>query len=143
MRRCLTTPLIGVVVVITTLASCRREKNKSLADTSELLFQKSEQLIRVYIDSIKNAKDSLALYSIIKNFDGKITNLNYEFPPDADLAMSEEENDSLITLYKKLEAIKAHQDSIVMNKILTDSLNTTEKDSTLISSTTASHIPSN
>lgn len=143
MRRCLTPPLIGVVVVITTLASCRREENKSLADTSELLFQKSEQLIRVYIDSIKNAKDSLALYSIIKNFDGKITNLNYEFPPDADLAMSEEENDSLITLYKKLEAIKAHQDSIVMNKILTDSLNTTEKDSTLISATTASHIPNN
>lgn len=140
---------IGVSVFLTLLAiissSCKREEKDSLSDTSQMLFQKSEQLLRVYIDSIKNAKDSLALNNIIKNFDGKITNLNYDFPPDTDLGMSEEENDSLITLYKKLEKVKAKQDSIVMKRVAPkDTINVTEKDSTYLNSATpASHNQNN
>lgn len=111
-----------MTVSIFFLSSCVGKKNNSLPDESGELFKKSEQLIRLYIDSITTAKDSTGLINIISNFDSKITNLNYSFPPDTDLKMSEQENDSLIHLFRKLENAKQRQDSIIMKKVPKDSL---------------------
>lgn len=104
------------------LMSCNTNEKKVVADSSELLFQKSVDLINLYLDSIQAAKDSLQYEIIVRNFNWKITSLNYDFPPDTDLLLSEEENDSLIKLYKKLERVKLHKDSIIMNRIKQDSV---------------------
>lgn len=80
------------------------------------------QLLNTYIDSIENCTDSLTLQNLRRNFDNKITSLNFEFPPDTDLDMSEEENDSLIVLYKKMKSSILHRDSVIMRKIPLDSL---------------------
>lgn len=75
-------------------------------------------MIDVYIDSIIQAPDSSALQQIFSNFNTKITTLNYEFPSDTDLELTEEENDSLIRMHKRLVMARMHMDS-VLNKALT------------------------
>ncbi|MDE5976118.1 MAG: hypothetical protein K2M10_06605 [Muribaculaceae bacterium] len=113
--------------------SCNTNDKKEVTDSSGLLFQKSVDLINLYVDSIRNAKDSLQFQTIVRNFNWKITTLNYDFPPDTDLLLSEEENDSLIKLYKKLERVKMHQDSVVMNRIRPDSISESIKSDSIVS----------
>ncbi len=114
--------ILSYIFLLLLSGGCKKSGESGASDPSNLLFNKSESLIRLYIDSVKNATDSLKLYEIISHFDNKMTNLNYEFPPDTDLMMSEEENDSLIKLYKKWEKVKARQDSIVMKRLPSDSV---------------------
>ena len=123
-----------MTVSIFFLSSCVGKKSNSIPDESGELFKKSEQLIRLYIDSITTAKDSTSLINIINNFDSKITNLNYSFPPDTDLKMSEQENDSLIHLFKKLENAKQRQDSIIMKKFPKDSLSNNSENMLVVDS---------
>lgn len=104
------------------LSSCIHADSNEKNDESNLLFRKSVQLLNTYIDSIENCTDSLTLQNLRRNFDNKITSLNFEFPPDTDLDMSEEENDSLIVLYKKMKSSILHRDSVIMRKIPLDSL---------------------
>lgn len=104
------------------LNSCGSAENQEKPDTSDLLFLKSVALIKQYTDSINNCSDSLSLQYLIRNFDNKITALNFEFPPDTDLGMSEEENDSLITLFKQMKSLVNRRDSVIMNRIPVDSL---------------------
>lgn len=120
--------ILSYIFLLLLSGGCKKSGESGSADPSNLLFNKSEALIRLYIDSVKNATDSLKLYEIISHFDNKMTNLNYEFPPDTDLMMSEEENDSLIKLYKKWEKVKAKQDSIVMKRLPSDSVSVQKKD---------------
>lgn len=103
-------------------ASCSGGGDDGSHDAASRLFAKSEHLLRTYIDSIENARDSATLQSVVHNFDGRITAVNYEFPPDTDLKMTEEENDSLIKLYQRMERVRQHRDSVVMHKIPNDSV---------------------
>ncbi len=91
--------------VILSGSSCRRNTANEHPDIARQLFMKSMYLTEQYIDSMENASDSTSLLNIVENFNAKITKLNYQFPPDTDYNLSEEENDSLIRMFKHLEAI--------------------------------------
>lgn len=99
-------------------SSCASKNNSDDHDMAYHLFLKSVRMIDVYIDSIIQAPDSSALQQIFSNFNTKITTLNYEFPSDTDLELTEEENDSLIRMHKRLVMARMHMDS-VLNKALT------------------------
>lgn len=111
--------------------SCSSNEKTDDHDVAHLLFEKSVRMIEVYIDSLKNAPDSAALQQISINFNTKMTTLNYEFPPDTDLELNEDENDSLIRMHKRLVKTRLQRDSILMNRIKTDSLNNPEKTDSL------------
>lgn len=95
---------------------------------AELLFQKSARMIEVYIDSISQAPDSAAIKNISQNFNIKLTALNYEFPPDTDLRLNEEENDSLIRMHKRFNEAKRKRIYAILHGELNDSLSVSNKD---------------
>lgn len=86
------------------LCACNGNKNHDNNEAARQLFLKSKHLTEEYIDSIQHAADSLAVSRMVENFNVKLTTVNYQFPPDTDLDLTEEENDSLIRMFTRFGA---------------------------------------
>lgn len=80
------------------------------------LFAKSKALIELYTDSVKNVADSASFLRMINAFDNKLSKVNFQFPPDTDLDLTFEENDTIIRMLDKyveiVEKKRAEIDSI-------------------------------
>lgn len=87
------------------LASCHVEQNDSGKGMAHQLFAKSVSLVKVYTDSIGSVNDSASFNRMREDFDEKMAKINFQFPPDTDLNMTEEENDSLIKMLDRLVKI--------------------------------------
>lgn len=94
-----------VILGMTFMFSCHGNKNQGNHEVARQLFMKSMYLTEEYIDSLENAKDSASVSMMVEHFNLKITTVNYQFPPDTDLDLSEEENDSLIRMFKRMDSI--------------------------------------
>lgn len=127
MRTILTTAILAM----TLLPSCHHNNNQGNHEVARQLFMKSMYLTEEYIDSLEQARDSASINRIVENFNLKITTVNYQFPPDTDLELSEEENDSLIRMFKRMDSTvekklkafagKSASDSIAADSIAVDS----------------------
>lgn len=87
----LTLSLAGIIVS----SGCKKEFSDNRKIDATNLYTKSLLLIQNYIDSLENSNDSVEVKRIAEKFDSKFTALNYEFPPETDLKMTEESNDSI------------------------------------------------
>ena len=127
----------AAILAMTILPSCHRNNNKGNHEVARQLFMKSMYLTEEYIDSLDQARDSASINRIVENFNLKITTVNYEFPPDTDYDLSEEENDSLIRMFKRMDATvdkklktfagKTANDSIPADSIAVDSTKASPK----------------
>lgn len=91
---------------LASLCSCGEKEVKEDQIYSRQLFQDSSNEIIKYINYISCATDSTQLDSISQRFEKRITEINFSYPPDTDLNLTEEENDSLFKLLTQLEKIK-------------------------------------
>lgn len=78
--------------------SCKKDNNEEEENRATRLFQRQAALIKIYTDSMRAARDSATISRIDKNFETAQTRLNYEYPVDLFLKMSEGENDTLTNL---------------------------------------------
>ena len=84
------------------LCCCKEKKDENSNIAADKLFEKSLLLLTAYTDSLKTARDSAHVESLARAFESKINAVNFEFPPDTDLKLSQEENDSLIKMTDRL-----------------------------------------
>lgn len=78
--------------------SCRKQPDTGRAAEVRELYEKSIEIGMLYTDSLKHAKDSDAVYRLSKDFDDRIAKLQYGYPPDTGLEISEGENDTLTNM---------------------------------------------
>ncbi len=102
-------PLIIIGVPFLLCPSCAEKKTETLSPEARDLFRKSSDLIRSYTDSIGKAKDSVTWAAIDRRFEDRLTKLNYSYPPDTDLHLSQGENDTLFALTTRY--VKARAES--------------------------------
>lgn len=95
--------LIRFILLCSILTACSREKLPTGNQEARILFSQSAELISVFISEINIAKDSVTLDSLQQIFEKNITDLNFKFPPETDLKLTEEENDSLFYLLNQLK----------------------------------------
>lgn len=88
------------------LSGCNREQTNVSHEAAAQLYTESIKLLAAYIDSLKNAGDSAQVESLDRTFDSKINAVNFAFPPDTDLRLTEEENDSLIKMAVRMVRIR-------------------------------------
>lgn len=88
------------------LTGCGRKPNKNSHIHAAQLFEKSLVLLRAYTDSLSIAKDSAHVEFLARAYESKINAINFEFPPETDLRLTQEENDSLIKLTDRLVAAR-------------------------------------
>lgn len=96
----------GAAIILLMTGGCRKTTTKDLSAEAATLFARSVTLIESYTDSLEAANDSARINRLLKTFDSKYTALNFEFPPDTDMSMTEEHNDSLIMLLDKMVTIR-------------------------------------
>lgn len=95
------TVIISSLVVLCLFASCRKEEREIDRESGERLFELSERLIKTHADSLELAPDTTTLLRMEKSLTDKMAKVNFQFPPNTDLTLTEEENDSLAQMMKK------------------------------------------
>lgn len=95
--------LINVMV----LASCvnNDEGNKNLLLPRQL-FSQSAEILNDEIKNIFNMRDSLEVDSLHEALEKKLVDINFSYPPETDLLLTEQENDSLFKLLSHFRNIK-------------------------------------
>ena len=99
-------PLFLISGLVSLSFSCGEKKETREDNSSELLFEKSVALIKDYNGRIKGASDSLTVDSLTETFEKQLTDLNFSVPPQTDMKLTEQQNDSLATLLFQLEDIR-------------------------------------
>ena len=91
--------------ILISLFSCK-EKHKTISSQeAEELFNNSAELIINVTSQINQACDSAAVDSLYAVYEKKITDINFSVPPETDLKLTEQENDSLFRLQQRLNLI--------------------------------------
>ena len=85
------------------LISCKKTGKIDEGEEARELFKESSSLLIKVIDQIKLANDSLTIDSLQNFFEKKLVEINFSFPPQTDLKLTEEENDSIFKLMQKLK----------------------------------------
>lgn len=88
------------------LAACTQKAENVNRQNARDLYEKSLDITRLYLDSMKNAKDSAHAEGLALRFDEILTKINYSYPADTDLELSEGENDTLANLNRRLIMLK-------------------------------------
>lgn len=74
---------------------CGNKPADRSAEEAGELFRRSAALTRRYTDSLKSARDSVRISALSEAHDKAVTELNFEYRPDTDHAMTEGQNDTL------------------------------------------------
>ena len=91
--------ITGSLLLLCAAAQGCRNNNKGVdRSPARELYGRSLKLLRLYTDSTKASRDSATLLALAERFDKKLTNLNYEYPPETTLMFTEGENDTVIRL---------------------------------------------
>lgn len=115
----------SIVFLCCLLNACTKQTTSQDKDISSQLFDKCVEITEAYIDSIQHAPDSATINRMASHFDEKMTSLIYQFPANTDLLLSEEENDSLIRMHKRLVSTEVSR-LASLYKSTTDSITTSD-----------------
>lgn len=88
------------------LFSCIKKEDNDTSDEARDLFSLSADLIIDITDMIKTAGDSIQVDSLSQLFEKRITEINFAFPPETDMKLTEQENDSIFKLIESLRSVK-------------------------------------
>lgn len=86
--------------------SCSGDSHKRRGDEVSSLYSHSVSLIKSYTDSMKLATDSARVNALAENLEIRLTSLNFKYPADTDLLMTEGENDTLAMMVSKFVKLK-------------------------------------
>ncbi len=98
--------VLTFLVSVSVMTSCGKTSENNLDKEARDLFENSVRLIKSYSDSLKTARDTARIDELASRFDNRMTALNFKYPADTDLSLSEEENDSLIRLITGIAELK-------------------------------------
>lgn len=86
--------------------SCAKKEQFSLREQASSLYKESCELLELYTDSMSIAKDSLAVEGLEFRLDDKLAKINFRYPPNTDLEISEDENSNIIKLTDRYVSIR-------------------------------------
>lgn len=108
------------------LNACKKKEISEKVDESQSLFQQSVNLIIEITNQYKESKDSLAIDSLNRLFEKRITDINFSVPPETDYKLTEQDNDSLYKLIQSMKEIKDKR-LLELSKIKVDTIPEEEK----------------
>ena len=98
---------IGILLgsILLCCIGCKKEDSSENIDEARDLFNRSAQTIIYFISQIKQASDSLTIDSLNLAFEKNLIDINFSYPPQTDMKLTEHENDSLFKLMSDLKSI--------------------------------------
>lgn len=101
-RRVPVIALLWMAVMI----SCARKEDNTLRDAAQQLYSDSRDLLKAYTDSMAQCGDSAFIERVDANFERNITAINFKYPPNTYLEISEDENDTIAQLTGKYTGLR-------------------------------------
>lgn len=98
--------LFLIAVSFMTLEACGSKKTEGRNPQARQLYLNSLRLCKVYTDSMKHAGDSSEILRLGKAYDESLSKLEYNYPPDLGLEISEGENDTLTKLTLRFISVR-------------------------------------
>lgn len=98
------TVLAAALTLAMTAGGCRQKSGDRKRPDAKLLYKESVELGKRYIDSINAAPDSATVERLRDAYDEEATKINYSYPPDTYLSISESENEVLARITSNLLA---------------------------------------
>ncbi|MCH5227508.1 MAG: hypothetical protein J1F16_06825 [Muribaculaceae bacterium] len=86
------------------ITSCGKKEDTTGSEDARQLFTLSAINILEFTERISNSKDSSEIDSLTQLFEKTITDINFSVPPETDLKLTEQENDSLFKLLKQMRS---------------------------------------
>lgn len=121
-----------LIILCFMFAGCSPSSENENRDEERMLATETMQASKAYIDSLKIAKDSASVSSLMQNYESIITRIYYSHTPDLYLNLSESENDSITKLTMRILSLRdsllyrfAHPlpaPSLIIDSIPTDSI---------------------
>ena len=87
-----------IFIVSSLFLSCKERKEKQNNVETIHLFNELAQCIESFSNSLSLIKDSAEYYNNSQSIEDSLIRIYYKYPPEEDMKLSEEENDSLIKL---------------------------------------------
>ena len=109
-------------IMLAFLSACKKKEDITQYDEARYLFDESTKLIQTVTADIAVATDSISIDSLSKVFEKKIVEINFSYPPQTDLKLTEQENDSIYKLMQTMLALKEEKLSSFSKIIETDTI---------------------
>lgn len=93
--------LLSIIFLLSSVSCVSENENKQNQDAA-MLYKESIELGRSYIDSINLAIDTATVNRLMDDYVEKIDKLNFRYPADVDLEMTEGQNDTLAIISARL-----------------------------------------
>ncbi len=88
----------ALVAICMSAISCSKETKHKDRSNAKDMFERICKLTKEYTEKVADSPDSASWAAICAEFEDKLDKVNFNFPPDTDLLLSEGQNDTIYTL---------------------------------------------
>lgn len=129
--------LLGILLAAA--AGCNKEKRIKDRSAGDELFRRTVALVERFMVRMENTPDSASVSMLALQFEDSLERLNFSYPPDTDLLLTEGQNDTIHQSLKRLMEIRDERLSTLLRQRLP--ADTIPSDSVTLED--ASHSPGN
>lgn len=127
--------IVFSLVLIGGFMSCKTETDVKDRTEAHELFENIVSLTKRYSGMVSEAKDSAEWEKHCTAFEDSLDKINFKFPPDTDLLLSEGQNDTIMTMMKAyIEARDSRINEILHPSLPNDTIPSDSMSATMASS---------
>lgn len=115
-------PFFLLLILIVLFSACKKAVKDDQKVYALTLYENSVELLNKVRDSIDEAQDSTQVDSLYALMEKKMTEINFSVPPETDLKLSEQENDSIYKLLSGINNLRQKKLEEFSVKFLRDSV---------------------
>lgn len=113
---------VSAICGLSVITGCNRGDTGYTNGEETRLFEESVKLLKLYTDSLSQAKDTALIDGLMIRFREKLDRINNSVPPETDMHLSEGQNDTLASMTRSLLDARLKSMRIASGKELTDSV---------------------
>ena len=102
-KRWMIVPLLAVVWIA---AGCSKENSRKDRSEASAMFQRIYALTGSYTKKLSEAPDSADWAQMCREFEDSLDKINFSYPPDTDLLLTEGQNDSIHALLEEYRRVR-------------------------------------
>ncbi len=104
----------ALMLALIASAGCGKSDDNSARIEADALYRNVVSLTRKYTDSLRLAKDSTTVNGLMLRYEAAIARLNMDAPPETDFNLTEDQNDTIHALQKRMLGLR---DNILKKKV--------------------------
>lgn len=110
--------LIGLLVLSVAFAGCAKENKKKDRSDANDMFRRITALASSFTYKMEQAPDSATWVELTRQFEDSLDRINFSYPPDTDLLLSEGQNDTIHTMLQQYMAMRDRRIDEILHPVV-------------------------